>query len=61
MHMHTLKKKQGPFVCDQENKGERWSEKEHYFEEMSCCLHIFGPGGCMGVTHKHNDSAVETS
>lgn len=20
---------------------------------------IFGPGGCMGVTHKHNDSALE--
>ena len=32
--------------------------RENKVAEMGCCLCIFGAGGCMGVTHKHNDSAV---
>lgn len=57
-HVRTQKKHKVPLSEIKKVKMEREREK---LQKMGCCLCIFGPGGCMGVTHKHNDSAVGAS
>lgn len=59
---HTQKKHKVPLSEIKKVKEKNGVRKrENKVEEMGCCLGIFGPGGCMGVTHKHNDSAVGAS
>lgn len=56
-HAHTQKKHKVP-LSEIKNVREKYGlrKRENKVGEMGCCL--FGAGGSMGVTHKHNDSAV---